>query len=193
MLTKLKRSATPAGLAQSSVYTDHRQMLEDESLDAVLICTSPTTHTPLALDCIERGLPVFVEKPPARNLAEVERLRERSEALGVPVMVGTMKRHSLIYRRMKEIISAPDFGPIAAVEAKMALGWKNGNGFALLLDAGIHTLDLLRFLMGDVIGVSHQKYSLDETHTSYAIALKFEVWSCWHLVCLRPAIVDAEQ
>jgi len=157
-----------------SVYTDHRQMLEDESLDGVLICTSPTTHTALALDCIERGLPVFVEKPPALNLAGVEHLRERSEALGVPVMVGTMKRHSLIYRRMKEIISAPDFGPIAAVEAKMGLGWKNGSGFTLLLDAGIHVLDLLLFLMGDVTEVSHQKFSLDETHTSYAIALKFE-------------------
>lgn len=169
---KAKRNARWFGA--ESVYTDHRQMLETESLEAVLICTSPTTHTPLALDCIERGLPVFVEKPPALNLAKVERLRERSEALGVPVMVGTMKRHSLIYRRMKEIVSTPDFGPIAAVEAKMGLGWKNGSGFALLLDAGIHILDLLRFLMGDVTGVSHQKYALDETHTSYAIALKFE-------------------
>jgi myo-inositol 2-dehydrogenase/D-chiro-inositol 1-dehydrogenase len=56
----------------------------------------------------------------------------------------------------------------------MGLGWKNGSGYALLLDAGIHTLDLLRFLMGDVTGVSHQKYALDETHTSYAIALKFK-------------------
>jgi myo-inositol 2-dehydrogenase/D-chiro-inositol 1-dehydrogenase len=156
------------------VYTNHEHMLESETLEAVLICTSPTTHTRLTLDCINRGLPVFVEKPPALNLAEVERLRERSEVLDVPVMVGTMKRHSLIYRRMKEIISAPDFGPIAAVEAKMGLGWKNGSGFTLLLDAGIHILDVLRFLMGDVVEVAHQKYSLDETHTSYAIALKFE-------------------
>jgi myo-inositol 2-dehydrogenase/D-chiro-inositol 1-dehydrogenase len=169
---KAKRNARWFGAER--VYTDHKEMLEGESLEAVLICTSPTTHTPLTLDCIERGLPVFVEKPPALNLAVVERLRARSEALGVPVMMGTMKRHSLIYRRMKDIISAPDFGSIAAVEAKMGLGWKNGSGFTLLLDAGIHILDLLRFLMGDVVGVSHQKYSLDETHTSYAIALKFE-------------------
>ncbi|MCK4490465.1 MAG: Gfo/Idh/MocA family oxidoreductase [Anaerolineales bacterium] len=157
-----------------SVYTDHRSMLEKESLEAVIICTGAKTHTPIAIDCIERGLPVFVEKPPALNLAEAERLRKRSEALDVPVMVGTMKRHSLIYRRMKEIISSPDFGPIAAVEAKMGLGWKNKSGYALLLDAGIHIIDLLRFLMGEVAGVSYQKYQFDETHTSYAIALKFE-------------------
>jgi myo-inositol 2-dehydrogenase/D-chiro-inositol 1-dehydrogenase len=156
------------------VYTDHRRMLEEESLEGVLICTGPKTHTSLALDCVGWGLPVFVEKPPAMNLAEAEQLRQRSEALGVPVMVGMMKRHALIYRRMKEIISAPDFGPIVAVEAKMAVGWKNGNGFALLLDAAIHTLDLLRFLMGEVTAVSVQKCALNETHSSYAIALKFE-------------------
>ncbi|MEA3338286.1 MAG: Gfo/Idh/MocA family oxidoreductase [Chloroflexota bacterium] len=169
---KARRNARWFGAER--VYTDHRRMLEEESLEAVLICTGPKTHAPLALDCIERGLPVFVEKPPALNLAGAEHLRDRSEVLGVPVMVGTMKRHALIYRRMKQVISVPDFGPVAAVEAKMALGWKNSNGFALLLDAGIHTLDLLRFLMGDVTEVSHQKYELDETHTSYAIALKFE-------------------
>jgi predicted dehydrogenase len=149
-------------------------MLDNESLDAVLICTSPASHTPLTVDCIERGLPVFVEKPPARNLAEAEHLREQSEARGVPVMVGTMKRHSLIYRKMKEIISDSAFGPIAAVEAKMGLGWKNGNGYALLLDAGIHILDLLLFLVGDITDVSHHKFSLDATHTSYAIGMTFE-------------------
>lgn len=111
------------------IYTEHRRMLEDPSLEAVLICTGTGTHTPLALDCLERGLPVFVEKPPALNLAQAEQLRARSEDLNLPVMVGTMKRHALVYRRMKEIIASPDFGPIGAVQAKLAMGWKNGSGF----------------------------------------------------------------
>ncbi|MGQ9494022.1 MAG: Gfo/Idh/MocA family protein [Anaerolineae bacterium] len=154
-------------------YTDHRQMLAKESLDAVLICTGPPTHSLLTLDCIEHGLPVFVEKPPALNLAEVERLCERSEALAVPVMVGTMKRHALIYRRMKELIETADFGPISAVQAKMAVGWKNGTGFALLLDVGIHLIDLLRFLMGEVTEVVHRKYERNGTNISYVILLTF--------------------
>ncbi len=169
---KARRNARWFGAER--IYTDHRRMLDEGSLEAVLICTGTTTHTPLALDCVERGTPVFVEKPPALNLAEAEQLRARSEAAGVPVMVGTMKRHSLIYRRMKEIITSVDFGPASAVEAKMALGWKNCNGFALLLDAGIHLIDLLRFLMGDVTEVSYRKYERDETHISYVILLAFE-------------------
>lgn len=154
-------------------YTDHRRMLGEESLEAVLICTGPATHAQMALDCVERKLPVFVEKPPALNLAEAEQLRERSETLGVPVMVGTMKRHALIYRHMKEIITSPDFGSISAVQAKMAVGWGNGNGFSLLLDTGIHFFDLLRFLMGEVAEVSYCKYEREATHISYAILLRF--------------------
>jgi len=148
-------------------------MLDGEELDVVLICTGPTTHVPLALDCIERRLPVFIEKPPALKLTETERLRKRSEAMGVPVMVGTMKRHAIIYRRLKDIIVSPGFGPVSAVQAKMTTGWKNGNGFALLLDAGIHLVDLLRFLMGDVVDVCHRKCERDDTHISYGIVLTF--------------------
>jgi myo-inositol 2-dehydrogenase/D-chiro-inositol 1-dehydrogenase len=169
---KARRNARWFGAER--VYTAHQRMLDNEAMEAVLICTGPKTHTSLALDCVERGIPVFVEKPPAINLAEADQLRERSETAGMPVMVGTMKRHSLIYRRMKEIITSPGFGPASAVQAKMSLGWKNCSGFALLLDAGIHTLDLLRFLMGDVAEVSYQKYERDETHISYAILLRFE-------------------
>lgn len=156
------------------VYTDHRRMLANESLEAVLICTGTRTHTPLALDCVNQRLPVFVEKPPAPNLAEAERLRERSEELDVPVMVGTMKRHAPVYRRMKEIVDSPDFGQVAAVQARMGGGWKNSSGFALLIDMGIHLIDLMRFLLGDVTEVSFQRYARDETHVSYAILLAFE-------------------
>lgn len=56
----------------------------------------------------------------------------------------------------------------------MGLGWKNKNGYALLLDAGIHIIDMLRFLMGDVSEVTFQKHEIDETRTSYAISLKFK-------------------
>jgi myo-inositol 2-dehydrogenase/D-chiro-inositol 1-dehydrogenase len=114
-----------------------------------------------------------VEKPPARNLAEAEQLRDLSVSAGVPVMVGTMKRHALIYRRMKRITTAPDFGFASGIQAKFCTGWKNGNGFVLLLDAGIHMIDLLRFLAGEIAEVSWQKSEPEPTHVTYALALRF--------------------
>lgn len=158
-------------------YTDVESMLDDAksllALDAVLICTGPKSHTPLALQCVERGIPVFVEKPPALTLAEAERLALASEAKKVPVMIGTMKRHSLIYRRMKEITSAPEFGAVSVVNAKIGVGWKNCNGYTLLLDAGIHMIDALRFLMGDVTGVTYRRHSSDGSGVSYVILFTF--------------------
>ncbi len=155
------------------VYTDHRSMLAAESLDAVLICTGPQTHAALTGDAIAHGLPVFVEKPPAMTLAEAEQLQASSQAAGVPVMVGMMKRHAPIYRRLKDTIDSPTFGPVSAAQARFTVGWKNGNGFALLLDMGIHFIDLLRFLMGEVVEIGHQKYAREGTHLSYAILMRF--------------------
>jgi myo-inositol 2-dehydrogenase / D-chiro-inositol 1-dehydrogenase len=136
-LDQARASRNARWFGAERVYTDYRQMFDAETLDAVLICTGPQTHARLTLDAIERGLPVFVEKPPALTLAEAVHLREVSERAGVPIMVGTMKRHALIYRRLKAVIEEPGFGPVSAVQARMAIGWKNGNGFALLMDMGV--------------------------------------------------------
>ena len=169
--TKANRNARWFGAERA--YTDHRQMFDAETLDAVLICTGPGTHAQLTLDALERKIPVFIEKPPAVTLANAEHLREVSERAGMPVMVGTMKRHALIYRRLKAIIDEPGFGPVSAVQARMAVGWKNGSGFALLLDMGIHFFDLLRYLVGDVVDITHQKHEREETHISYVILMRF--------------------
>jgi myo-inositol 2-dehydrogenase/D-chiro-inositol 1-dehydrogenase len=172
-LDEAKAARNARWFGAERAYTDHQRMFDAETLDAVLICTGPKTHAQLTLEAIERGLPVFVEKPPALTLAEAVRVREASERAGAPVMVGTMKRHALIYRRLKAITEEPDFGPVSAVQARMGVGWKNGSGFALLLDMGIHYFDLLRYLLGDVAELSFQKYEREGTHISYAILMRF--------------------
>jgi myo-inositol 2-dehydrogenase/D-chiro-inositol 1-dehydrogenase len=169
---RAQRSARWFGAERA--YTNHRAMLDDERLDAVMICTGPTTHARLISDAADRGLPVFVEKPPALTLAEAEAVRQHCALSAAPVMVGFMKRYALIYQKLKQIINAPIFGEASAIQARMAVGWKNGNGFALLLDMGIHMVDLLRGLMGDIAQISCQKYERDGTHINYALALRFE-------------------
>lgn len=155
------------------VYTDHQQMLDRERLDAVLICTGPTSHAALTREAAERGLPVFVEKPPALSLAAAEQLRDYCQERRTPVMVGMMKRYALIYQQLRQIMDRPAFGEASAIQARMAVGWKNGSGFTLLLDMGIHLIDLMCHLMGDIAQVACQKYERDGTHISYALALRF--------------------
>ncbi|MCC6803578.1 MAG: hypothetical protein IT319_11900, partial [Anaerolineae bacterium] len=65
------------------------------------------------------------------------------------------------------------FGAVTAVQARMAVGGKNANGFALLLDMGIHYLALLRSLLGDFAEMQWQKHETDDHHVSYALLLRF--------------------
>jgi len=75
--------------------------------------------------------------------------------------------------RMIEIIASPDFGPIGAFQAKLAMGWKKGAGSCMLLDLGIHIFDFLSSLTGEVVDIAFRKSVHAETHKIYAILLIF--------------------
>src|SRR4051794_32150898 len=67
-----KRFGAPA------VFTDHRRMLAEANLDAVIVCVGPALHARLAIDVLEAGLPVYTEKPPAATAAEALAVVEAS-------------------------------------------------------------------------------------------------------------------
>lgn len=154
-------------------FTDFQAMLDQCTLDAVIIVTGPNSHGQLAKEILRRGLPVFIEKPPAVSLAQAEVLSQLSEEHGQTVTVGLMKRHTPAYQRVKALISAAEFGPISHIQATFRIGQKRGTGFALLLDAGIHILDLVRFFGGEVQSIRAEKWQ-DEHRVAYAILLRFE-------------------
>jgi predicted dehydrogenase len=64
---KAKRNAQRFGGEQ--VFTDHKRMLAEGNLDAVVVCVDPRAHEALAIEVMEAGLPVYTEKPPAVTAA----------------------------------------------------------------------------------------------------------------------------
>jgi len=86
-------------------YTDYRRMLDEEELDGVCVIGSPQMHVEIGLQVLKAGLPLFVEKPSAINVAEAERLARAADEAGLWGMVAFMKRHSVGYRMAKEIVS----------------------------------------------------------------------------------------
>ena len=85
-----------------STYTDHGQLLEGAELDAVVICSPSQTHAQVALDALDRGLHVFVEKPMCITLADADRIIEAQRTSGKVVQVGYMKRFDRAWERMLE-------------------------------------------------------------------------------------------
>ena len=99
-----------AGLAnQYSIprtYLDWRDMLEAESLDAIVVCSPHATHAAIALAAIDLGIHALVEKPLCIDPADADVIAERAESAGVVVHVGYMKRHDPAFDHF--LASLPD-------------------------------------------------------------------------------------
>lgn len=101
-------------------YTDHRQMLEREDLDAVFVVTGygpggRPQYPSLAIDCMEAGCHVWTEKPPAATTAEIEEMMAVSARTGRNVLVGMKKMFFPANGMAHELMSLPDFGRTSLV------------------------------------------------------------------------------
>lgn len=143
-------------------FADHREMLDKVRPGAAIVATPNGTHADVGIDCIERGLPLLMEKPVADTVAEARRLCEAAAAVGVSLMVGHQRRHNPIARKARALIAEGVVGRPVSITAMatwlkpdsyFALAWRRQAGGGPVLINLIHDLDLLRFLIGEVESV----------------------------------------
>src|SRR5690606_23168282 len=91
--------ATLPGVA---VYHDHRAMLAAGGLDVVAVVNSDEYHADCAVDALEAGCHVLIEKPVCLSLADLERIKAAREKSGKLAMVGYMRRFAGAYKAMAE-------------------------------------------------------------------------------------------
>ena len=94
------RESLAARHAIPHVHADHRALLDAGGLDAVLVCAPDGLHGPVALDALDAGLHVLVEKPLCLSAAGAERIAERAAAADRVVQVGYMKRFAPAYEAL---------------------------------------------------------------------------------------------
>ncbi len=128
-------------------YQDYGKMLAEEALDAVSIAVPTRLHLDVALACIERGVPLLIEKPLAADLDECLQLKEAAERAGVSLMVGHIERFNPVVLAAREWIRDGKLGQIH--EARMQ---RIGPFHARTRDVGVvhdlatHDIDILRVL-----------------------------------------------
>ena len=163
-----------------AVFTDHRRMLAEASLDAVVVCIGPSMHAQLAIEVMEAGLPVYTEKPPAVGAAEALKVLDTSRRCRQICMTGFKKRFAPVYRAARAAVDDSDFGAPSLLSIDYASGaYRNDPGDSrsqFLIDFGIHVIDLARYLLGDVSEVSARRrdrdtYAVTLVHTSGALAV----------------------
>jgi predicted dehydrogenase len=166
-------------------FTDIERMLDDVRPQGVINATPNALHLPLTLPCIERGIPVLVEKPVADNLEAACELADASEAAGVPVLVGHHRRHNPIVAKAHEMVQSGILGQLKAISANWLalkpddyfdIAWRREPGGGPALINLIHDIDSLRFIAGDIVAVqgmtsnAQRGYVVEDTA---AILLRF--------------------
>jgi len=155
--------------ADPRIYTDHRLMLEEKAVDALVLLSAVSAHFPVALDALERGVHVFIEKPFTTTARAARRLIELAEAKGLSLGVAENLRY---YESTRSTGWAVQSGLLGAVQ--MVLGGGVGNiwspdvivaktawrhrkleaGGGGSMDIGAHIFDRLRYQCGEIETVS---------------------------------------
>ena len=130
---------------------DFAEMIADDDLDAVVVATPVPTHFPLAKAALEAGKHVFVEKPPAMRVAEMEELIAIAEARGLVLMPG----HLLLYhpgvQKLKELIEAGELGEVLVVYGNRQNLGKIRKDENALWSLGVHDLSVILYLIQEEI------------------------------------------
>ena len=152
------------------VFTDYREMLAHGNLDAVSLTTPTNVHLVMATEAFNHGVAVLCEKPLAMNKEEATTMLKRAEEARLIHMMSFNFRFIPAFVRMKELMQEGYVGNrIFHVEASwfterrvdpnMPFGWRDQKetvGFGAMADAGVHLLDLVRWLAGDLKRVCGQ-------------------------------------
>jgi len=104
-------------------YTDYRELLNDKSIDAVVIGTPDHWHCKIMIDAVQAGKHVYVEKPIANSIAECNLMVAAQEKSGKIVQVGQWQRSGPHYKKAIEIVQSGVLGKIRLVKVWSYQGW----------------------------------------------------------------------
>lgn len=157
------RAEQAAGKVGGAAFTDHRAMLDAITPDAVDICTPPVHHPEAAVDALDSGAHVICEKPLAESPVSAHRIVEAAESSGKLLMAAFCHRFHPPVAHLKRLVGDGRLGevrmfrnrfagPFAGIEG-VWFSNPDVSGGGCLMDTSVHSVDLFRFLVGEVVQV----------------------------------------
>jgi len=139
-------------------YTDYREMLEKEALDIVLVATPHLIHAKVAIDALESGAHVYLEKPMATSLEEALRLASIARSRSRILVVGHVLRLDSLILTASKLVKSGRLGKVyygrslilrrKGIPSTPTFLKKSLAGGGALLDIGSHAIDNLLFITG---------------------------------------------
>lgn len=138
----------------------HEEIINHPEIDAVIVCTPNFLNKELTIRSLNAGKHVFCEKPPAFTAEDILEIKDAETKSGKKLMYGFNHRHHDSVLQMKRLIDSGEYGKVLWVRGRYGKSvtedyynqWRAKKEFAgggILMDQGIHMLDLFLFLTGD--------------------------------------------
>ncbi|HCY77019.1 MAG TPA: gfo/Idh/MocA family oxidoreductase [Ignavibacteriales bacterium] len=176
-------------------FTNYHDMLEKSDIDAVIVATPTSTHTEIAIDCLNAGKDVLVEKPLARTYLEAKKIVDAAKKNKRKLMVGMNLRYRPDTMLLRSFINTNEIGDPFYIKC----GWirkqsssekwftkKEESGGGVIIDLGIHILDLALWLLEypEISSVTSQNF--------YHYTKSVEDTSIACVKCKNSAVINME-
>lgn len=144
-------------------YIDYKEMLEKEKPELVAIATESGKHAQIAIDCLEMGANVIIEKPIALSLEDADKIIEKAKEKNLVVCANHQNRFNKSISKIRQAVEENKFGKMLYGTAHVR--WNRGKDYytqapwrgtweqdgGALMNQCIHNIDLLRWMMGDEV------------------------------------------
>ncbi|MDR4945545.1 Gfo/Idh/MocA family protein [Neobacillus cucumis] len=152
-------AATKYGTEDAAVYVDYRELLKDETIDVVHVCTPNDSHADITVASLEADKHVMCEKPMAKTADDARRMVEAAKRTGKKLTIGYQNRFRTDSQYLQKVCERGDLGEIYyakahAIRRRAVPTWgvfldeeKQGGG--PLIDIGTHALDLTLWMMNN--------------------------------------------
>lgn len=189
-----------------TVYDEPRRLIEDNEVQIVDICTPNSLHAPVAIDAMRAGKAVYVEKPLSDSLDDAKLIRDVAAETGVINQTALILRFRPVVNRVKDLIDGGAIGDVihfrgclyhsSYLNPDRPISWRQKHimaGGGAMMDLGIHLLDMVRYVIGEIDEVSaHARTVWKERRThagsSEMTANDTEEYMCANLTMRNGAI-----
>jgi predicted dehydrogenase len=168
------------------LYSDLKDALEQETIDAAIISSPNSFHFRQTMSCISARIPVLVEKPITSNIDDARELVIEAEKSQVPVLVGHHRTYSPFLRVAEAFLKSPEFGRLVAIRGAALFHkpakyfkdgtWRTKKGGGPILINLIHEIGLMRYLCGEikrVVALAGHNIRNFEVEDTVAISFEF--------------------
>ncbi|MEG1742577.1 MAG: Gfo/Idh/MocA family oxidoreductase [Clostridia bacterium] len=139
---------------------DYHDVIADPEVEAVSVCTPNRMHSIITVDCLKGGKNVLCEKPAARTYADALLMQQAQHESGKVCNIGVVNRFNAAVNKLRSMIQSGEFGEIYHVYVSFrsqrsipglggAFTTNEISGGGVLIDWGVHYLDIVMYCMGD--------------------------------------------